>query len=379
MQQKHYHYIITGAGCAGLSLAVHLLQQQELQTKKILLIDEAPKNQNDRTWCFWERKPGPFESIVYKQWERLWFHGRDFSDVLSIAPYRYKMIRGIDFYEHCFSFLKKHSNLTFLQSKVEAVFSNNITGVKTPKGTFTSDYVFNSIQRQKPLLHKKDIWLLQHFKGWLIESEADVFNPDEATLMDFRISQKKGTAFCYVLPFTKRKALVEYTLFTASLLQNEEYEEELKSYIRNVLKMEACIVLEKEFGVIPMTNYNFPKAQNNIINIGTAGGQTKGSSGYTFYFIQQHSQAIAESLRINGHPFVPDTPKRFRFYDSVLLHVLAQNTVPGKDIFTTLFKKNKPQDVLAFLNNASGLATEAKIISTLPAFPFLKAALRQIT
>lgn len=378
MQSNHYNYIIAGAGCAGLSLAVHLLQYKALHEKKILLIDDSPKNLNDRTWCFWEKEPSLFDNIVYKQWKELRFHSNDFSKTLSIAPYHYKMIRGIDFYEHCLALLKKQPNIEFLQGKIENLFSDNITGAKASGHTFTADYIFNSVQLQKPAMRKKDIWLLQHFKGWLIETENDAFNPSEATLMDFRISQKWGTAFCYVLPLTSRKALVEYTLFTPSLLQDEEYDEELRNYIRDVLKIENYIIQEKEFGVIPMTNYGFPKGQNNIINIGTAGGQTKGSSGYTFYFIQQHSKAIAESLHNNGHPFVADTPKRFRFYDSVLLQVLAKNDLTGKEVFTTMFKKNKVQDVLAFLNNASNLATEAKIISTLPTLPFLKAAMQQI-
>lgn len=375
----HYNYIITGAGCAGLSLAVHLIQQNALENKTLLLIDVSEKKQNDRTWCFWEKEPGPFEDIVCKEWEKLWFHGNNFSETMSITPYRYKMIRGIDFYQHCFALLKAQPNVSFCCGKVEEIFSNRSTGVKVNGQTFTADYVFNSIQWQKPSLNRKDIWFLQHFKGWLIESETEVFNPGEATLMDFRISQKHGTSFCYVLPLSPRKALVEYTLFTPSLLPDEEYDKELSLYIRNVLNAKNYTIEEKEFGVIPMTNHVFPVRQKNIVNIGTAGGQTKGSSGYTFYFIQQHSKAIVDSLCKKGHPFIAATPKRFRFYDSVLLQVLVQNAVSGKDIFTTLFKKNNSQAVLAFLNNESSLATEAKIISTLPTLPFLKAALKQIT
>jgi len=171
---------------------------------------------------------------------------------------------------------------------------------------------------------------------------------------------------------------VEYTLFTSTLLQPEAYDQELASYISNVLQIKNYTVEENEFGVIPMTTYRFPKRENNIVHIGTAGGQTKGSSGYTFYFIQQHSKAIAESLARAGHPFVASAPGRFRFYDNVLLQVLAQNEIEGKEIFTTMFKKNKPQNVLAFLNNASSLSTEVGLISTLPTLPFLKAALKQV-
>ena len=355
-----------------------MVQQETLQAKRILLVDEAAKIHNDRTWCFWEKSDGLFETIVHKQWDCLWFHSEEFSKALSIAPYRYKMIRGIDFYRYCLDTLKAYPNVTFLQGKVESAFSTHTTGIVVNGNEYTAQYIFNSIPPQKPALGKKDIWLLQHFRGWLIETDKNVFTPAEATLMDFRVSQKRGTTFCYVLPLTATKALVEYTLFTSTLLQPEEYDEEVKAYIRQYLQLEEYRVTESEFGIIPMTNYSFSKGKNNIINIGTAGGQTKGSSGYTFYFIQQHSQKIVAQLVRGKHPQVDTSPKRFHFYDSVLLEVLRQNHLEGAAIFTQLFKRNRPQPVLAFLNNASSLPTEARIISTLPTLPFLKAAIRQV-
>jgi lycopene beta-cyclase len=152
---------------------------------------------------------------------------------------------------------------------------------------------------------------------------------------------------------------------------------ELKDYIENTLHIKDYTITEKEFGVIPMTNYQFPTHQANIINIGTAGGQTKGSSGYTFYFIQKHSRALVNSLYKTAKPFIATPPRKFHFYDSVLLHILANNTLQGKDIFSTLFEKNKVQNVLRFLNNDSSLLQDAQIISSLPTLPFLKAALKQ--
>jgi lycopene beta-cyclase len=128
-----------------------------------------------------------------------------------------------------------------------------------------------------------------------------------------------------------------------------------------------------------MTNHRFSTGERNIINIGTAGGQTKGSSGYTFYFIQQHCKAITNRLLHGQHPLIATTPWRFHFYDSVLLGVLESARLPGHQIFSTLFRKNKPSDVLAFLNNASNLPTELRIISSLPTWPFMQAAIRQLS
>jgi hypothetical protein len=59
-----YDYIIAGAGCAGLSLAVHMIHSGKFPDKKILFIDKHPKKFNDRTWCFWENQPTIFDPIV---------------------------------------------------------------------------------------------------------------------------------------------------------------------------------------------------------------------------------------------------------------------------------------------------------------------------
>ena len=66
---RHFDIIIVGAGAAGLSLLYRLLNSS-LKNSKILLLDKNPKNQNDRTWCFWEKKEGLFEEIVFKKWAK---------------------------------------------------------------------------------------------------------------------------------------------------------------------------------------------------------------------------------------------------------------------------------------------------------------------
>lgn len=375
--KQQYDYIITGAGCAGLSLAMHLMESKKFGDKKILLIDKTAKNKNDRTWCFWEKGAGLFEPIVHKQWEHLWFYGEAFYKEMAILPYRYKMIRGLDFYNYCLAQLRQQPNIHIIEGEVENIFSDKETGVVINGRTIYAQYIFNSILFDKPQLQKNQYWLLQHFKGWMIKTKESTFDHHVATLMDFRISQEQGTAFCYVLPVSDKEALVEYTLFTTQVLTNDAYDAGLKAYLHQQLHLSDYEITETEVGVIPMTNYRFPARKNNIINIGTAGGQTKGSSGYTFYFIQQHSRQIVESLARSGKPFVPAPSPRFRFYDSVLLNILHHNTLPGKQIFSTLFRKNKATDVLTFLNNDSSLLQEVKIIATLPTLPFLKAAIKQ--
>ncbi len=376
-----YDYVFCGAGCASLSLLMRMINSGKFSEKKILLLDREAKTKNDRTWCFWEENNGFFEEVVYRKWDAISFLSDDFSAALDIAPYRYKMIRGIDFYQYCFTEIVKHSNIEVVYAEIgeweyqpHNGYSFVLNGQPYSIGETT---VFNSLY--KPAASDiKNIQLLQHFKGWVIETGKAVFNPDEATMMDFRVHQNHGTTFAYVLPFTNTTALIEYTLFTKDLLQQEQYDAELKHYIHAFLGIEDYKITGEEFGVIPMTNQKFPFYGKGW-QIGMAGGQTKASSGYTFQFIQKQSEQIVKQL-LAGKPLsqIPSTPKRFRFYDNTLLHILYYNKLPGGKIFARLFKKNKPQQVLRFLDNETSLKEEIKIISTLPTWPFLKAALKQL-
>ena len=375
-QKPEYDFIIAGAGCAGLSLAIHMIRSGAFSGKKILIVDQDPKKTNDRTWCYWENHPGVFEEILYRSWDHLWFHSAEFSKKIEISPYRYKMIRGIDFYDHCLGIIRKHKNFTIWNTGISHVFSPaDATGIISDGKAILGGYVFNSIVFSKPQ-RKNEIWLMQHFKGWVVETHEEVFDPSMATLMDFRISQDKGTAFCYVLPFTANKAMIEYTLFTGSLLAQEEYDEGLKNYIEQVLNISHYRIVEIEFGVIPMTSHSFSRGHHRLINLGTAGGQTKASSGYTFNFIQKHSAWLVQQLINHKNLHRSVFLDKYRFYDSVLLQILSSKALPGHMVFSDLFKNNPADMVLKFLDNETSLAEEFKIISSLPTLPFLKAAVK---
>lgn len=375
-----YDYLITGAGCAGLSLVMHLVASGRFTDKRILLVDQDAKQQNDRTWCFWEQGKGLFEPIVHRQWKALDFHTPGCSKDLTIEPYTYKLIRGERFYRYCLERIQKEANIEWVQAKVDRVFSEGPeTGAVIGGKKVLSEYVFNSILFERPQLAKNEYWLLQHFKGWVIQTEHPVFDPAKATLMDFRTGQQNGTAFVYVLPFSATEALVEYTLFSGAVLKDEEYDTALRAYLHEYWSIEHYRVADTERGVIPMTNYSFPARTHRIIHLGTAGGQTKGSSGYTFRFIQKHSVALVDSLVRHGHPFAGALEgRRFHFYDSVLLHILHHRKLEGRAIFEALFRKNEPQQIFKFLDNETTLLEEVRILGTLPIVPFSKAAVTHL-
>ncbi|HEY0750995.1 MAG TPA: lycopene cyclase family protein, partial [Chitinophagaceae bacterium] len=360
--KNHFDYIITGMGCAGLSLAVHMVKSGALNDKTMLLIDHDEKNKNDRTWCFWEQEEGFFETLVYRKWNQLEVSKDKECVHLNINPFSYKLIRGLDFYNYCLDILSKQSNCFFLNAKVDKIIpGDDKSSVISGDKTFTCEYVFNSILFNKPELRNNEYLLLQHFKGWLIKSDEPVFDTNVARLMDFRTPQEHGTAFVYTLPFANNEALVEYTVFSEKILPDHEYDLALQKYLEENLTLRSYNIIDKEFGVIPMTNHKFPAHDKNVINIGTAGGQTKGSTGYTFRFIQKQSAQIVQQLIKKEFPSGAADSQRHRFYDSVLLHILKNRSLEGSDIFMHLWKKNTPQKVFKFLDNETTLFEELLI------------------
>lgn len=370
-----YDYIIVGAGCAGLSLLMRILDEPALHEKKILLIDRVPKNQNDRTWCFWEKGEGYFEPVVHHQWHKLFVKHPDGEKNLDLGGYAYKMIRSEDFYRFCFERISRAAN-------VKVIFGE-VSGIDAGKGTvafnssiYTTEKIFSSVLLDPPKLHPDEWYLLQHFRGWVIETDEDFFDPAAADLMNFRTSQEHGCAFLYMLPVGKRRALVEYTLFTEKELTSDQYNKGLRDFISAELRLPVYRIAETEQGVIPMTNVVFKPGEGKVTFLGTAGGQTKASTGYTFQFIQQHAEKITASL-LNHQP-IEAYPARFRFYDSVLLRILAEQKLKGADVFYRMFCKNKAWKVLKFLDNQTHLLQELAIMQSTNKSFFIPAAFREL-
>lgn len=380
---KSFDYIIAGSGMAGLSLLHRLIQDNQFSGKKILVIDGEQKTKNDRTWCFWEKGEGIFESVVHHSWGNLSFLTPEFSKNFNLKSYRYKMILGDEFYRYVLDGAATNPNVTFHTGNIQKIFTEGNRGVvETDSNSFDGEYIFNSTHLFSPEISTKNS-LLQHFLGWKIKVQQPIFNPNEATLMDFTMDQKHGTTFMYMLPTSSQEALVEYTLFTERVLERKEYESELKKYIGDKLKIESFEIIHEEFGVIPMSLAQFDRsigAEKRIINLGTAGGFTKASTGYTFYFVQKHLDDLVSSLKQGQSPALTKTfrDRKYDWYDRTLLDVLLSKKVGGREIFAGLFKNVPPESVLAFLANESTTLEEFRIQLSVPLTPFIRSGIKQL-
>lgn len=387
---------------AGLSLAFYL-NRGSSRDKKILIIDRHAKTENNHTWCFWQTAKSPFDEIVFHKWKKLWFYGtQNFSELLDFGDYEYKMIRAVDFYRFIRKELSENPNVSFLQTEIQSINSEKAV-VQTEKGEFAAkEFVFDSFTR-KTYDDPKYQNLRQHFVGWTIETDKDVFAPSEATLFDFRVDQKEECRFVYILPFSAKQALLEYTIFSDNLPEKSEYEFYLKDYISRILKTKNYKILETESGVIPMSDEpHMQMPSPKIIRIGTAGGYVKPSTGYSFARTQKYLQNLVENLEISDLKLnSPDSRslksgnlqhtafdprlktqdsrlKKWKAYlDSVLLNVLRTKKHVAADVFTQLFKRNETTQVLKFLDEETSFAEDFRIMQSVPLAPFTKAAIEE--
>ncbi|PKL81143.1 MAG: lycopene cyclase [Ignavibacteriae bacterium HGW-Ignavibacteriae-4] len=373
--KMEYDIIVCGGGMSGLSLSFRAIQSGVWANKSILIIDKSDKSINDRTWCFWENSLSPFEEIIFRKWVDMCFFSVDNKSLLlDTGDYSYNMIRSIDFYNYTLDYLKSQPNVTITNESI--ISMNSIVNgceVVTDSNKYQSEYVFNSIYK-KPKLEEKHTYLLQHFKGVIIESNDLGLDTKQIYLMDFRTSQENGNTFFYVLPTSETTALVEYTLFSDKLLPKEVYDQRIEEYIREVLRVNDYKIIESEFGVIPMTDYSFVRTTGNIINLGTIGGDTRGSTGYTFTNTQKTITKIINSYQENGKPHYKEEhiSTKHKLYDSTLLKVLADGKYQGHQLFTDMFSSVKATDILAFLDGESSLKQDFKVIKSLIPQYFIK-------
>ena len=370
--ENKYDYIIAGAGCAGYSLLYHLLQDPLLSKKKILVVDANFNKGNDRTWCFWEDQAGPFESIVCKKWSNIEVLKGTMQRLLPTAPFEYKMIQGIDFYQHISAFAKGFENVEWIASKILSIDStHNSAKLTWDGGVANADFVFSSINGERI---QSKIW--QHFKGIVVQFDAPVFDKSVARLMDFNVPQMNATAFMYLLPMTDKKALVEYTLFSPTILETTEYDLVLNAYMQEHYKGKSYTIVHTEQGAIPMTTKKMTSRTSNVISIGTMGDAVKASTGYAFHFIQKQTQQILNQLKLNQALDASVHYTRHQFYDAVLLYILENKKMAGDEIFARIFKKNDAATVFKFLSNTSTLMEDIRIMLSLPTQIFLPAAIQ---
>lgn len=373
-------YIILGAGASGLMLAYRMSQDAFFDDKSILIIDKVKNKGNDRTWCYWEDGLGEWDNILHKSWSNIFFGSNTFTKTITIAPFNYKMVRSEKFYKSLWDSISLKPNIKFVEDSVTS-FTELANGVQviTEKASYIGAKLFNSIPNPKVYdSQKKYPVLQQHFVGWFVKSDEDCFDDSVATFMDFTIEQNGNTRFMYVLPTDKRTALFEYTLFSKTLLPYDDYENAIKDYLKEkgIVNYE---IIEKEKGSIPMTSFKFSALRaKHILNIGTAGGWTKASTGYTFRNTSKKTKELTDFLKKENDLTRFNKKTKYWFYDLIFLDVLANNNEEGAALFSSMFRKGSIKTIFRFLDEESTLLEDLKIILSVPPKRFIQAFFKRL-
>ena len=348
---KEFDYIILGGGCAGLSLAYELDIHQKLNDKRLAIVEPRSEYKRDKTWSFWKVVPHNFEDCVKKSWKEFSVKTTSESKIIKCNNFPYQSIDSGLFYKKINDRLAKNRNIKFFKNIKEVNMDNA--------------FVFNSV----PSFQKNKFNLWQHFHGIEIETDKDFFDDNILDLMDFDCDQRKNVHFFYVLPFSKNKAMIETTWLSKEDKSLKDYDSQMKNYI-NKLGLKDYKINFREEGAIPLF-HPVNNKENNKINIGTAGGMTRLSTGYTFLNIQEHCKYIRENIENIENKKIFKIGRKYQFLDQLFLKVLEHQPQMMPNIFFKMF--NVPaKTVIKFLSNKSNIIEDLKVILKMPKILFLK-------
>ncbi|MGX4654327.1 lycopene cyclase family protein [Micromonospora sp. SCSIO 07396] len=367
---------VVGGGGAG-SLVLAALARHELPGLRVAVVDPVRKHGQDRTWAFWGIPGGDLEPMLSASWSRVEVTTAAATRVLELTPLRYAMLRSAPLYERAAE-AERRLGATRHDVAVGALDDDGtaVTVRDTDgRAVLRAGWVLDSRPRP-PRRPGRTAWL-QHFRGWWLESSTPVFDPGRAVLMDFRTPQPaRGVSFGYVLPVSDRYALVEYTEFSPAVLTDAGYDAGLRGYAGLLgLDLAALTVREVEDGVIPMTDAPFDgRPSPRVVRLGTAGGATRPSTGFTFSAMHRQAGQIAAALAA-GRPPVPRPayPGRHRWMDAVALRAWDSGAVGGPEFFDRLFDRNPASRVLRFLDGATSPAEDVALMRSSPLLPMTSA------
>lgn len=368
--------LIVGAGCAGLSLAVHVAAAARRSGRacpRVVLLEPRAAYRRDRTWCGWRVGDGhPFAAAVTRRWTR-W----------AVQDGARRVVRGSERhpYEHVAAdgFYAAAQALLATERSIDLRLAVAVTGLEdrgdhvvaeTSAGPLRAAVAFDSRPGPSaPAGGVDEVTLVQNFVGLEVEVDRPVFDPDVVEMMDFAVSQARGLHFMYVLPFTRTRALVEATYFTHAVIAEAQAEADVRGWLarRGVVDL---AVMFRERGEISMTTAPAQaRSSPRVIHLGLRGGLAKPSTGYAFAAIQRFSAALAAKIVARpGGPIEPPAarPASAVAMDRVFLSYVDHHPARAPGLFVDLFERLPPALLCRFLTDHAGPLDNLRVMASTP-------------
>lgn len=364
--------IIIGGGCAGLSLAMRL---SKLYAKKTVLIVESRSTyHNDRTWCFWGHDSAQLRHLVSHRWHSVLLQapGRIVRFDCRTAPY--EMISAETFYSAAQREISQNPCIELLTGTAltsEPWRDDGLWHLETTAGRHAARILIDT--RPNLPVQPGEAVLWQSFLGQEIECDGSVFAPATATLMKFMPIEDGRISFVYVLPFSRKRALVEFTVFSPVPLGADELSQGLERGITAEVGAAGYSVIRTEHGILPMgLTKPAPEAQPTSVCVGVSSGGARPSSGFAFQRIQRWARACAEALLAGGAPVAHIRDSwSLAAMDDLFLRVLRARPELSPHLYLSLFEIKNGPGLIRFMSDKPSLADCASIALSLPAWPFL--------
>ncbi len=347
--KKIYDLIVIGAGLSSLMFLKQYLKKTNDQ--KILLLEQKDSINSDQTFCIWEGPGLPnvtdeFQLNPKKIWKKIVLKSLNYEIKRDTQVYSYVCFDGKEALENLSNSCNEKIT-TIKNEKVSKIYNeDNIEVVITNSNTHYGKFIVdsrNNIKQQEiksPLIH-------QAFVGSEIELTKERFNPDEVTLMSF-IKKKNQVEFIYILPFTKKRALVETTVFSTE----PELKAIEKTHKEILQTYEPYKEIRQERAILPMAVIS-PLKEKKILKIGIGGGMMRASSGYSMrrianWAIKMEGYGLSEN-NISAYRYRSN--KWLNYLDKIFLNVILKYPEKGPYLFMMLFRRVKMSSLIRFLSD----------------------------
>ena len=359
-----YDIIFIGGG---LSTLMFLSQYTKNNSKqKILVLEKNKKIRSDQTFCVWAG-PNLFDiEKTYKLkpkkiWQSIKLINSKESILQKIKPYQYKAFDGNKTLQ---LLLAQCKNITYKKNIiVDDIVYENLFLVRTKSGElFKSTYLFDSRPPKNKAIYKYPEVLNQAFIGTEISVATDQFDDTAATLMNFQKSDD-AIIFNYILPFSKKRALIETTFFTKKVdfnLINKVHKNFLHHY-------QDYKIIRKEKAILPMGVIK-NDTNSQAIKIGISAGMIRPATGYSMQRIANWlgKLDLKRITQSNKATYYFQGPILLDWLDSIFLKVCYNKPEIGPLLFISLFKNANIFSIIRFLSDSSTTLDIIKIIWALP-------------
>ena len=350
-EQASITNVIIGGGCAGYSLARHAGQLDD----GITVLLTGTRKRQDHSWGFFlNDDTAEARDIVRKTWHRWQIITPERQVTQTAQHYPYAGLESKAWLTKC----KKdaeHAGVHISRANVVSVDGQAVT---TEDSVIHGTHIFDSRPPTPP-----QGMMIQSFIGHEVQTATPVFDPDCAILMDFRCDQSKGIHFIYVLPYSDRQALIESTMFSPNIQDDQFYEQAIKTYLSDHLGIDNVITLRKEKGAIPMGVLH--PDTDGTIPIGSRGGAIRPSSGYAFAFIQRQIRQVLDGTSPSPHQSID------LWMDRLFLKVIRSSPKLAPKLFSRMAAKLSGDDMARFMSGRADHRLRLKVILAMPKLPFL--------